>query len=197
MHCEERIAKDVEGSGCGLIWDDIPEYIWVKPRKTIVSLAGLRAESWSRYLSYTKQKCSLLTASSMERDIKSVLFCARFYSAFKLTKFTASYFYVLLSRSWRNLTGNGSRGYKPQVINLFKPSCYYVNQQVLCSKTLQSAHRLYICPSYDSHNEATFPTSNWPIDLFIGDRICLCAVWTVYLTMMQVKLGLQRVNLCM
>jgi len=39
MNIEQWIVKYVEGSGYGLVWGDILEYIWVKPRKTVLSLA--------------------------------------------------------------------------------------------------------------------------------------------------------------
>jgi Fe-S cluster biosynthesis and repair protein YggX len=47
---EQRIGNDVRGSGRENIWDIIPEPAWsdwVKPRKTTVSITGLKLEVWN------------------------------------------------------------------------------------------------------------------------------------------------------
>jgi hypothetical protein len=115
----------------------------VKPRKAIVSLAGFRAESWIWYLPSTKQECSFLMASLVERDITSVVICTRFYSVrLNLAKITASNFCTLLSRHWPNLTVDWSLRYKHQVINPLKASCCYVYQQILIENTTFCAQAL-------------------------------------------------------
>lgn len=136
--------------------------MWKEAAMHLYEVTSWNISEWNHeklYWVWPKQKCSLLTASSMERDTKSVL-CKMLLFAFKLTNFTVSNFCLLLSTSRQYVTVDWSRRYKPQDINLFKPSGYYVYQQVWYSKTLHSFQRLYLCPSYDSHNEATFPIWN-------------------------------------
>jgi hypothetical protein len=53
------IGNNMEGSGRGLIWGNIPAFMegLRKLRKTSVRIPGLRAEIWTQNLPNTKHKC--------------------------------------------------------------------------------------------------------------------------------------------
>jgi hypothetical protein len=69
----------MERSGRGLTEGTIPVYSWRdwgKPRKSSVSIAGLRAEIWTRDFPNTKQECQPLGKTSRIPRFDLIKCCA-------------------------------------------------------------------------------------------------------------------------